>query len=266
MICAMNPTIIGALRIRNEARWIQRVIRSIAPICNRILVLDDFSEDATGDICMAEGCGIFKHAVPWVETESGQVSDESAGKQFLLDKAIEGIPYEDKHWIKGNVASPYWILAIDGDEELVEEDRDLILQAVKTPGVNAWSLRIQYLWDRANQWRVDGVYGSFRRPSLFRLMNHEFRYQKTPWGNGANFHCSSIPQELIGHAHNSSARLLHWGYMHQEDRLRKYDWYNKVDPNNHAEDCYRHMIQGDVPAIPPDARLRWAGPLQLASI
>lgn len=259
----MNPTIIGALRIRNEARWIQQVIRSIVPVCNRIIVLDDNSEDDTGNICQAEGCAVFRNAVPWVDTENGTVSDETAGKQFLLERAFEGVPVEDQHWLKGNPASPYWMLAIDGDEELVEQDRQLILDAVKHPVVHAWAPQIQYLWDRPDQWRVDGVYGNFRRPSLFRLMNRAFTYMKTPWGGGANFHCSSIPQELIGHSRELDARLLHWGYMDQSDRIRKFDWYNRVDPGNQAEDCYRHMVQGDVPEIPPDAKLRHAGPLVL---
>ena len=90
------------------------------------------------------------------------------------------------------------------------------------------------------------VQGDFARPSLFRLMNRNFRFQKTPWGNGANFHCSSIPQELLHHAHGvCPAPLLHLGYMDAEDRMRKFLWYSKIDPNNEVEDRYRHIIQGD---------------------
>lgn len=262
----MSPTIIGALRVRNESRWIRQVIRSIAPVCNRILVLDDNSDDDTGDICRSEGCAVFKGAVPWVDNGAGLISDETAGKQYLLDRICDGIAAEDQHYLNGNPDSPYWVLAVDGDEELVSQDAAIIRASVAIPGVHAWSLHIQYLWNNSGQWRTDGVYGDFRRPSLFRLMNRAFTYKKTPWGNGANFHCSSIPQELIGHSKPCTARLLHWGYLDRADRLRKYAWYNRVDPNNQAEDCYRHMVQGDIPEIPPDARLRWAGPLKVEQL
>jgi hypothetical protein len=59
------------------------------------------------------------------------------------------------------------------------------------------------------------------------------------------------------------APLWHLGYNDLEDRVRKYAWYNQMDPNNQPEDCYRHMVQGDITEIPADAVLRHAGPLRL---
>jgi hypothetical protein len=97
---------------------------------------------------------------------------------------------------------------------------------------------------------------------MFRLMNHNFRFQKTPYGS--NFHCSSIPQEMLHCAAPSGGRLLHWGYMDRSDRIRKYEWYNQLDPNNQGEDCYRHMVCGDL--FPAEQRFRWAGPLELVPL
>jgi hypothetical protein len=59
-------------------------------------------------------------------------------------------------------------------------------------------------------------------------------------------------------------RLLHYGYLHKEDRVRKFHWYNKIDPNNAFEDQYRHMVIGDV--FPADSSFKWAGPLELRSL
>jgi len=253
--------IFGALRIRNESRWIRQVVRSIQPVCDQILVLDDYSTDATPEICESEGCTVFRSAVPWVDNGHGKVSDESAGKQFLLERVFEAIPARDQHFTLGNPNCPYWVLAIDGDEELPSQDTDAVLRAVKVPGAHSWAFRILYLWNAPDQVRVDGVYRRFSRPSLFRAMNQGFRYQKTPFGNGANFHCSSIPQTLLGCSAPCGARLLHWGYMDRADRIRKYEWYNAVDPGNAAEDSYRHVVQGDL--FPADSVFRWAGPLRL---
>lgn len=247
--------IFGVLRIKNEARWIDRVVRSIQPVCDEILVLDDHSTDETAAICRRLGARVYPSRMKGL--------DESRDKDWLLERAIRRVPQEDQHWLDGNPNSPYWILAIDGDEELVQKDIEMLRGLARQDGPHAWSLRILYLWNAANVWRTDGVYGRFSRPSLFRLMNRKFRYQKTPWGNGANFHCSSIPQELLGHARSSEVRLIHWGYIDRDLRKRKYDWYNQIDANNVGEDCYRHIVQGDDPAIPPNLQLRWAGPLKL---
>jgi glycosyltransferase involved in cell wall biosynthesis len=250
-----RQTIIGALRIKNESRWIKRVLESIIPVCDTIIVLDDHSTDGTPEICEALGVTVIRSPFEGL--------NESRDKQFLLGKAYEFVGPE---WHAHHDA-PFWMLAIDGDEELVAADQRVILDLVQNPAIHCYSLLIQYLWDSPDQWRVDGVYGNFRRPSLFRLMNPEFRYKTTPFGkDGANFHCSSTPQEMIHHARVCDARLLHWGYIDREKRIAKYEWYNEIDPSNHGEDCYRHCIQGDVPEIPATARLKWAGPLELRAL
>lgn len=258
----MTPQIIAALRIRNESRFIRRVIESIKPVCAAIHVLDDRSDDDTAAICEELGCIVYRGAVPWVKSGDRMVSDESAGKQFLLERVYDSIPEEDQHFTYGNPESPYFCLAIDGDEELHADDRQIVLDAVKG-SAHSHALKIVYLWDATNQWRVDGVYGRFARPSLFRLMNQAFTYQKTPFGNGSNFHCSSIPQEMIGHSVPCEARLLHYGYIDRDLRMRKFQWYSEIDPNNEGEGRYLHCVQGDIPEVPASARLKWAGPLEL---
>jgi hypothetical protein len=63
-----------------------------------------------------------------------------------------------------------------------------------------------------------------------------------------------------------NVRLYHLGYMCPEDRLRKYQWYNTIDPENESEDRYRHMVQGDIPEVPAHLKLKHAGPLRLVRL
>lgn len=244
--------ILGLLRVRNEARWIERVVKAIIPVCHRVLILDDASDDGTPEICAG-----LQHVTVYRQRESR--CDESADKDFLLSKAYEFLTDEDK---LGNPESPWWALMIDGDEELVESDQAEVVRLSETKDVHAYHFRIPYLWNDESTIRIDGVYSrmaNLGRPSMFRLMNQAFRFQRTPFGH--NFHCSSVPQEMLHHGRPSSVRLKHWGYMHAEDRIRKYHWYNERDPNNVAEDGYRHMVIGDL--FPAESRFRHAGPLQL---
>jgi len=243
----------AVLRVRNESRWIERVIRSLQPLCGRIHVLDDHSDDGTPSIC---------GTIPGVVVYNSQFEglDESRDRDFLLDRVCDSVVPWDIHG-----EGPHVVCAIDGDEILAPGGQDALRRAVDAGGY-VWTPRIKYLWDSDDQWRSDGVYRNFRRPSFFRLINRQFRYQRTQWGDGANFHCSSIPQELLHHSIHIDADLLHLGYRDREDRMRKYQWYNSIDPNNAGEDCYRHCIQGDVPEIPVSARLKHAGPLVLEAI
>lgn len=246
-------SIIGMLRVKNESRWIERVLQAMLPACDSIHLFDDHSTDDTPEIAERLGAKVYRSEFEGL--------DEQRDKQFLMGKIYGSIPKQDQHFTRGNPKSPYWALCLDGDEELIGNAGEQLHDAAASEAADSYSIRILYAWDKANQVRVDGVYENFRRPSLFRLMNQAFQFMSTPWGG--NLHCSSIPQELIGGSRSCPAELLHYGYLDAELRKRKYDWYNQVDPGNMAEDCYRHIVQGDPGGVPAYRRLLHAGPLQL---
>lgn len=231
------------LRVRNEARWLSEVLGALKPVCERLFVMDDKSTDGTDEI--ARQCGATVMLSPFCGI------DES----------------RDKDWLLGHVQSECpagtWVLCIDGDEVLDSACSLDVKGLAQNQMAFAYMFRIIYLWDRRDQMRVDGVYGKFSRPSMFRLRSG-LTFKRT--GAGGNLHCSSVPAYYIGKCAPSNVRLLHLGYLHREDRLRKFDWYRKVDPKNRAEDGYRHIVQGDVPEVPAAARLMHAGPLELRAI
>lgn len=226
---------IGMLRVKNEARWIERVIGAMLPLCERVCVLDDHSIDGTRALCAAiPGVSVFDS--PFFDL------DETRDKNYLLGRI-------DAEWDE-------WILALDGDEILAPSAVAPIRAALTSQAV-ALSMRVRYLWDREDQVRVDGVYGGFRRPSAFRAVGTRFEATSAC----GNFHCGNVPLALQPRALAIDADLLHLGYLHREDRVRKYEWYNRQDPRNQNEDGYRHMVIGDV--FPADSAFRWGGPLRL---
>ena len=234
--------IFGLLRVKNEARWIERVVRSIQPVCGRILIFDDHSTDGTPEICESLGCVVFRSAFEGIH--------EARDKDYLLEKA----------WDSGAQIGDHCLM-IDGDEALPQDGIPALLAAVKD-GAVCCSLHIVYLWDREDQLRVDRWYREFRRPSLFRLTSRDLTFRRT--AHGGNFHCSSAPAQLLSQIVPIPVRLLHYGYLNREDRVRKFFFYNQVDPHNALEDEYRHVVIGDI--FPPDSVFRWAGPLQLEAL
>jgi hypothetical protein len=140
------------------------------------------------------------------------------------------------------------------------------------PGAAAFSFRILYLWNSRTQIRVDGIYGPYARPRLFKLLGN-YSFRRT--GVNGNLHCACIPAALLMMCQKSQVALHHLGYMEKEDRIRKWKFYNKLDSVNAAEGyeaahpergSYPHIVQGDIPEVPVNVRLKHAGPLKLRAI
>ena len=229
------------MRVKNEAEHIGEVLDGALRLCERALVFDDHSTDATPEICRALGDRVTIIRSPFEEL------DEARDKNYLLRELI--------------AVTSDWVLWIDGDEVLERNGPDKIRRAVAVDGgVASYALRIAYLWDGPDQVRVDGVYGNFARPSLFRLAGqplHALTFPAT--GVGGNFHCGNVPRGLVGGAGSLEVRLKHYGYISREQRQAKYRWYNEHDPNNEAEDRYRHIaeIQGARYAPGPARIIPW---------
>ncbi len=226
------------MRIRNESRWIRRSIESILPICQRVHIFDDNSEDDTVAICESIP-GVVVYRSPFNTT------DEARDKCLLLDHVDNG-------------GGADWLIHIDGDEVLTHHAR--LADAITTTPYSCLSLPIRYLWDREDQVRVDGVYGDFMRESAFRYRGE--RFQRT--AAGVNFHVGNVPAVLRSNRGYVNAPLLHLGYRDKEDRVRKYHWYNEKDPHNKHEDEYRHMVIGDL--FPADSKFLHGGPLELRQV
>jgi hypothetical protein len=233
--------IVGTLRVKNEARWIQRVLESMKPVCSQIILLDDHSDDGSARIARSvEGVVVIES--PFVGI------DEARDREFLLGEAMN--------------FKPDWILAIDGDEEIDPSVLPVIREMTERPVAPAYCAKILYLWDREDLIRVDGIYEQFWRPRLFKPSESDGRYTNLYGG----MHCTCVPNDLNQRAlRYPGFELKHWGYIDKEIRVTKYRWYNQADPNNENEDCYRHIVQGDLPEVPPEAKLKHAGPLRLRS-
>lgn len=245
---------VGMLRVRNEARWIGEVIASILPLCSHVFILDDHSTDATVRICSA-----FERVTVFESPFTGL--NEARDKNWLYDQIIA-------------FCEPQWILCIDGDEVLDEGGARAICESCAgADAPHAFALKIEYLWNDPRTVRTDRIYGDFWRPSLFRPFHEnpmvpdsrtllrEFRFMSTPFGrrrNGdePNLHCSSVPQRFLHGFKFCPARLKHYGYMLREWRVKKLDYYTSIDWKNAAEDCYRHMCQGDYPTLEELPRVR----------
>lgn len=242
--------IVGLVRAKNEGRWIRKCVTSMLACCRDVVVLDDNSSDNTDVEAIEAGATLLLSPF--------NTFNEARDKNHLLAQVMSGTI----------VDPPAWCLMLDGDEELAPGAADKILQTVAgnetiraggaTPA-DSYRVKFIYLWDRPDQKRIDRWYEGFTRASLWRCAPG----QKFGPGNAASLHCGSTPAGLREQS-IPIADVLHYGYMLRADRIRKYEYYNAIDPHNEFEDGYKHMVIGDI--LPASYAGKWAGPLQLAPL
>lgn len=220
---------VAMLRVKNEARWIEEVLASTLGLCSHIYLFDDNSTDASAEVATSFGFRITILRSPF------EGLDEARDKNYLLDEIVERDPKAD------------WVVAIDGDEVLEKRAFSKVpLWISENPTESVLSFKVDYCWNNPTQIRSDGIYGHFYRPSAFRLQAENLRllrFRTTTAGKGANLHCSNYPLNLKGGVVQTDVRIKHYGYMDAGDRQKKYEYYNRIDPNNEAEDCYRHIVE-----------------------
>ena len=219
--------VLGMLRVKNEQRWLPRALASILPVCDHIYILDDHSTDLTPEIIKSTPKCTLYHS------QFDEGVDEARDRTWLLLEMGRAAN------ICIDPVSPVWVLSIDGDEELVEADREILTQPQST-FVNSYCAQILYLWDNENQIRVDRHYAMCLRPSFFRFTSPhmEFRNHSGP------LHTTGVPISA-GYTRRrhfpAPFRLLHYGYMDAADRQKKYDFYMALDPAQkefYSRECF----------------------------
>ena len=256
-----DPKIAVMMRVKNEARWIGRCINSVIPLAGEnVFVMDDESTDDTLEIARGLGVNVYSDPFP------GEPLDETRDKEWLLTQVKAA-------------CDPDWILCIDGDEELEPDGATMIREVLQTanPDVDVFALNFLFLWDSVDQIRVDGRFSSLGRESLFRAKGtgiHFKSYYEVDLNGTHNpndpkchvgLHCGNAPV-MDGKKSPINVNLLHYGYILREDRIRKYNWYRSIDPDNPYEDNYRHIVLGDLPELPATLKLPLGGPLKLVKL
>ena len=94
----VKPRIVCMMRVRNDERWISRVLQQTAQLVDGFVILDDGSTDMTERICRS--CP----KVLRYERQDQALADEVGDRNRLLQWILE--------------ENPDWILALDGNEVL----------------------------------------------------------------------------------------------------------------------------------------------------
>jgi glycosyltransferase involved in cell wall biosynthesis len=181
----------GVIITYNEARNIGRCLTSLQSVCDEILVLDSFSNDATQDICNSFGVRFEQHPF------EGHIQQ----KNEALKRATHP-----------------WILSLDADEALTPELQQAIL-ALKALSPTKGAFRFKRLTNYCGTWiRHSGWYPDVK----LRMASKE----DVLWG-GMNPHDQLIPKEGLS-IEQLDGDLLHYSYYTKEDHFRQIDYFSKI--------------------------------------
>ena len=222
----MDHKIIGMYRIKNQERWIAKSIESILGICSEIIILDDGSTDKTLEICSK-----YDEIVD-IHHQENLPFDETRDKNIMLKMALK--------------RNPEFILTLDGDEILQPNAKNILFDELDTlyPETPMYEFQLLNIFDTPTQYRFDGIYGMQWAKKLLRVSKQkpDLHFDGTP--EPGNAHCPSVPQNSIGHQNSvrSNVKILHYGYYDKSQRQEKYEFINKLDPNNVEFDGYKHIL------------------------
>lgn len=213
----MNESIILALLTKDEAgRYLGSALRQWSLFADGIAVLDN-GFDQTLDLVREHFSEI--HYDRWTEPVWGQ---ESAPRARLWEMALE---------MDGD-----WVLVLDADMVPAKDPRKILRYAPDF--VEGVTFNLYDLWDETEQngrfcplYRTDGYWKAHENWRLW-MVRRPSRPPAEGWlWSGREIHSGHFPGNL--RIHNSiyapaDHGLLHFSYLDDEDKKRKWEQYSKV--------------------------------------
>lgn len=209
---ADGHALMALLQLRNDRRFVADYLENLAPHVDGILVLDDGSDDGGPELL--ETHPKVREILRLVPRATHRW-DELRNRRLLVDAA-------GRHRAR-------WIIAVDADERVERDFRrkvDAVIANAEREGVMALQVQLRELWDAPDQYRADGVWN---RKSIARLFRHRHDHDfGTMSLHGHWAPLNSRPPNR--HFPLADLILYHQRMIHAEDRQRRRDRYNALDP------------------------------------
>lgn len=210
-IDSCKPGITLSMTVRNEGdKYLRKVLEAAKPYIKNAVIIDDASEDNTVTVCEEALKGVPLKVI--------------RNKQSLFSNEVELRKLQFEETIKTN---PDWILVLDADQIFEDRFKDEIKKLIANDKVDAYYFRLYDFWGETHYrddqyWSAHNTY----RPFLIRYKPEiDYVWKETPQ------HCGHFPKNIYEFAHaNSDLRLKHYGWAKEENRLAKYERYQKLDP------------------------------------
>ncbi len=203
-------SLLGMLLVRNEAdRWLSQVLLGMKWACDKIVVMDDASTDATAQICINSGATVV------------QASESLWG--------INELKRRQQLWTLAEMVAKDgdWFLCLDADETI--QDIWKLPEKIKLAdqyGADGLSFNLYDMWDETH-YRDDELWNAHTRDWVMCVKydaNRKYIWRDTP------LHCGRFPLNAWMTVGQTGLAIQHWGWSRPEDREAKYRRYMEADP------------------------------------
>lgn len=200
--------LIALIPAYNESERIAACLQSVEKYCDGIILLDDDSTDGTYQTARSEKLLVK------AQKQRTEFNDKQ-NRNLLLDIA---------HFFKAE-----WFIFVDADERF--DDRFVeVREVMKKPDVDTVGVWIANAWDSEETYRTDmedanpySKNGVWFRWRMFRNKGRmQFRIHRT-------LHFTALPYWEKNRSWISQTLLIHLGYLENEKRLAKYNFYQTED-------------------------------------
>jgi GT2 family glycosyltransferase len=208
------PRIACLMQVHNEREYLPGCLAHLRGHVDRVIALDDGSTDETHDILRSDP--VFVDCLR-NEPDPRHVWNERENRIRLMERARD-LGFD-------------WVLCCDADERFETAflaGLRMIACSFPLSDVPRVAVDLRELWNSPDQYRIDGVWGNKQRMRFFRVPER-IRYDLDQ-----DLHGQWYPDHIAkyGRTVAVAANLYHLKMIRHEDRLRRRDLYQKLDPEN----------------------------------
>jgi glycosyltransferase involved in cell wall biosynthesis len=209
--------VVGLLPARNAAHDLPGYFRSVAPVVDAVVALDDGSTDETGELLEAEPAVEVLLRNP--RRPSYQGWDDSANRNRLLAAAAD--------------LEPAWLLFLDADERLDPDDA-AALRAFLDDGADegyAYGMRVFRMIEGLQYWDRGGLW-------VYRLFAHDGGALP-----GKRLHFVPVPATIpMERWLKTTIRIQHLANLTPRHRRARFEKYLEADPDNRFQPSYANLL------------------------
>lgn len=216
-----------------EGRYLERSLLSARDYIDNAVIIDDGSTDKTVQICKDI---LGSKLITLTENKESKFANE--------------IELRRQQWFESISTNPDWLMILDADEIFEDRAKEIVPMLARNKDIDAYIFRLYDFWDELN-YRDDKLWCAHQtfRPFMIRYQRN-FNYAFTETAQ----HCGRMPANVMSLPfQRSDLRLKHYGWAKEEDRIKKYKRYMKLDPDGQ----FGSMAQYQSILDPTPSLVRW---------